>query len=78
MKIYFKSTVSDTKQRGVLEEYLRKYCPEYLESKNKEYMLNQTAKEFEAGKNPFRKYSSDFNDSMTQVWESYRRKFMSL
>ena len=35
MKIYIKSTVSDTKQRGVLEEYLRKYCPEYLKSKNK-------------------------------------------
>jgi len=74
MKLYIKSTT--TTKRDIIEEYLRKYCPEYIGSKNKDYMINQKIKEFESGKNPFRRYSSEYNDSMARVWESYRRKFM--
>jgi len=77
MKRYIKSSalLPDKKQQ-IIEEYLRKYCPDYLGSKNKEYMVNQVVKSFETGDNPFRKYSSEYNDSMAYVWESYRRKFM--
>ena len=74
MKIYIKSTI--TTKRDIIEEYLRKYCPEYISSTNKDYMINQTIKEFESGKNPYRRNSSIYNDSMAQVWESYKRKFM--
>ena len=77
MKRYIKSSalLPDKKQQ-IIEEYLRKYCPDYLGSKNKEYMVNQVIKSFETGDNPFCKYSSEYNDSMAYVWESYRRKFM--
>lgn len=79
MKIYIKSNnILQGTKRDIIEEYLRKYCPEYLSSRNKDFMINQTIKEFESGKNPFRRNSSTYNDSMAQVWESYKRKFMSL
>lgn len=79
MKRYIRSSIHlNDKQRSAVEEYLRKYCPEYLGHKNKEYLINQTVKSFESGDNPFRKYSSEYNDSMATVWESYRRKFMQI
>lgn len=77
MKRYIKSSnILTGEKRAIIEDYLRKYCPEYLASKNKDFMINQVVKEFESGINPFRKTSSEYNDSMSYVWESYRRKFM--
>ena len=77
MKRYIRSSSEfQSSKRTIIEEYLRKYCPEYLGNRNKDFLINQIIKEFESGKNPFRRYSSDFNDSMSQVWESYRRKYM--
>lgn len=79
MKRYVKtSNILFGEKRVIVEEYLRKYCPEYISSKNKDFIINQVVKEFESGNNPFRRISSEYNDSMTQVWESYRRKFMSV
>jgi len=79
MKVYLKSSnVLKGNKREIVDEYLRKYCPEYIRNKNKDFMINSVVKEFESGKNPYRRYSSEYNDSMAQVWESYRRKVMSL
>ncbi|MBR3277513.1 MAG: hypothetical protein IKG01_01215 [Lachnospiraceae bacterium] len=64
-------------KREIIEEYLTKYDKEYIGSRNKDFMINQVAAQFENNDNPFRKFGSDYNDSMSQVWESYRRKFMS-
>lgn len=78
MKIYIKSSnvLSDNKRVAVIEEYLRKYDKGYLAHKNKAYRVLQVMKEFETGDNPFRRNSSEYNDSMAQVWESYRRKVL--
>ena len=64
-------------KREIIEDYLIKYDKDYIGSKNKDFVINEVARQFENNDNPFRKYGSDFNDSMAQVWESYRRKFMS-
>lgn len=64
-------------KREIIEDYLIKYNKEYIESKNKDFLIRQVAEQFEKNDNPFRKYGSDYNDSMAQVWESYKRKFMS-
>ena len=64
-------------KREIIEDYLIKYDKSYIGSKNKDFLINEAARQFENNDNPFRKYGSDFNDSMAQVWESYRRKFMS-
>lgn len=65
------------KKRGIIEDYLIKYDKRYIGSKNKDYLINEVARQFESNDNPFRKNGSDYNDSMSQVWESYRRKLMS-
>jgi hypothetical protein len=64
-------------KREIVEDYLIKYDKSYIGSKNKDFLINEAARQFENNDNPFRKNSSDYNDSMAQVWESYRRKFMS-
>ena len=64
-------------KRAIIEDYLIKYDKSYIGSKNKDFLINEAARQFENNDNPFRKNSSDYNDSMAQVWESYRRKFMS-
>ena len=64
-------------KREIIEDYLIKYDKSYIGSKNKDFLINEAARQFENNDNPFRKNSSEYNDSMAQVWESYRRKFMS-
>ena len=64
-------------KREIIEDYLIKYDKSYIGSKNKDFLINEAARQFENNDNPFRKNSSDYNDSMAQVWESYRRKLMS-
>ena len=64
-------------KREIIEDYLIKYDKSYIGSKNKDFLINEAARQFENKDNPFRKNSSEYNDSMAQVWESYRRKFMS-
>ena len=64
-------------KREIIEDYLIKYDMSYIGSKNKDFLINEAARQFENNDNPFRKNSSDYNDSMAQVWESYRRKLMS-
>lgn len=64
-------------KREIVEDYLIKYDKSYIGSKNKDFLINEAARQFENNDNPFRKNSSEYNDSMAQVWESYRRKFMS-
>ena len=64
-------------EREIVEDYLIKYDKSYIGSKNKDFLINEAARQFENNDNPFRKNSSEYNDSMAQVWESYRRKFMS-
>jgi hypothetical protein len=64
-------------KRKIIEDYLIKYDKSYIGSKNKDFLINEAARQFENNDNPFRKNSSEYNDSMAQVWESYRRKFMS-
>ena len=64
-------------KREIIEDYLIKYDKRYIGSKNKDFLINEAARRFENNDNPFRKNSSEYNDSMVQVWESYRRKFMS-
>lgn len=64
-------------KREIIEDYLIKYDKSYIGSKNKDFLINEIARQFENNDNPFRKYGSDYNDSMAQVWESYKRKFMS-
>ena len=64
-------------KRAIIEDYLIKYDKRYIGSKNKDFLINEAARRFENNDNPFRKNSSEYNDSMAQVWESYRRKFMS-
>lgn len=61
----------------IIEDYLIKYDKSYIGSKNKDFLINEAARQFENNDNPFRKNSSEYNDSMVQVWESYRRKLMS-
>ena len=64
-------------KREIIEDYLIKYDKSYIGSNNKDFLINEAARQFENNDNPFRKNSSDYNDSMAQVWESYRRKLMS-
>lgn len=64
-------------KREIIEDYLIKYDKSYIGSKNKDFLINEAARQFENNDNPFRKNSSEYNDSMAQVWESYRRKLMS-
>lgn len=61
----------------IIEDYLIKYDKSYIGSKNKDFLINEAARQFENNDNPFRKNSSEYNDSMVQVGESYRRKLMS-
>ncbi len=64
-------------KREIVEDYLIKYDKTYIGSKNKDFLINEVARQFENNDNPFRKNGSDYNDSMARVWESYRRRFMS-
>lgn len=79
MKICIKASyniLNDTKRLPIIEEYLRKYDKDYLKHPNKAYRAKQVMDEFVSGNNPFRKYPSEYNDSMATVWESYRRKVL--
>ena len=74
---YVLTDILHGEKREIIEDYLIKYDKSYIGSKNKDFLINEAARQFENNDNPFRKNSSEYNDSMAQVWESYRRKLMS-
>lgn len=64
-------------KRAIIEDYLIKYDKSYIGSKNKDFVINQVARQFENNDNPYREFASEYNDSMAKVWESYRLKYMT-